>query len=266
MAPKLAKATTAFYTGIRGKQTITYALKAGWTADVYYGFWQNYNYTKISIKSGAITDLTDVRERGNNYIFAILKQESTGLRIEDLIILSDVGGTVTPIPDLPAPAPQPDPTPAPQTNPTPAPQTNPTPVPQTNPTPVPQTNPTPAPQTNPTPAPQTNPTPAPSVSPTPKPTETPAAEVTATITPSALRVRYKKKASIKITSDSDAKITVTGKNAFAKNKKYVKIKSGKTAKLVFSKRAAKGKYVFKVTCSAKGKYKKTVKNITIRVK
>ena len=77
VAPKLAKATTAFYTGIRGKQTITYALKAGWTADVYYGFWQNHNYTKISIKSGAITDLTDVRERGNNYIFAILKQEST---------------------------------------------------------------------------------------------------------------------------------------------------------------------------------------------
>ena len=62
------------------------------------------------------------------------------------------------------------------------------------------------------------------------------------------------------------RLTVKAKNARAKNKKYVKISSGKTAKLTFTKKAAKGVYKFTVTSPAKGNYKKTSKTIKIVVK
>ena len=74
---------------------------------------------------------------------------------------------------------------------------------------------------------------------------------------------------MKITCDSGAKLTVRAKNAKAKSakkKKTITLKSGKTAKLVFRKKAAKGTYTFTVTSPAKGTYGKTKKTITIRVK
>ena len=88
----------------------------------------------------------------------------------------------------------------------------------------------------------------------------------ATITASTTKVRRGKKTTVKIVCNSGANLAVVGKNALAKNKKYVKIKNGRTAKLIFYKRASKGKYIFKVTSSANGSYKKTTKTITIRVK
>ena len=88
----------------------------------------------------------------------------------------------------------------------------------------------------------------------------------ATIKASKTKVKFKKKTTIKITSNSGAKLTVKGKNSKAKNKKYVKITSGKNAKIVFYKKAAKGTYKFTVTSAAKGNYKKTTKTIRIVVK
>ena len=73
--------------------------------------------------------------------------------------------------------------------------------------------------------------------------------------------RFGKKTVIKIFSNAGIKLTVKAKNARAKNKKFVKIKNGKTAKLTFSKKAVKGKYTFTVTSPDVG-----VKTITVRVK
>ena len=56
-----------------------------------------------------------------------------------------------------------------------------------------------------------------------------------------------KKTTVKVTSDSGAKLTAAGKNSKAKKalkKKYVKIKNGKTVKITFTKKAPKGKYTF----------------------
>ena len=86
----------------------------------------------------------------------------------------------------------------------------------------------------------------------------------ANITASKTTVKRGKKTTVKITSDSKAKLKVKAKNA--KAKKYVKIKEGKTAKLVFSKKAPKAKYIFSVTSPAKGKFEKTKKKIVIKVK
>ncbi len=87
-----------------------------------------------------------------------------------------------------------------------------------------------------------------------------------TIKASATTAKKGKKTVIKLTADSGAKLTVTGTNANAKNKKFVKIKNGKTAKLTFTKKAKKGKYTFKVTCPANGTYLAATKTIKIRVK
>lgn len=91
----------------------------------------------------------------------------------------------------------------------------------------------------------------------------------ATIKVSPKTVRKGKKTTVKVTSNSGAKLTAKASNSKAKKalkKKYVKIKAGKTAKITFTKKAPKGKYTFKVTSPAKGKFKKTVKIITIKVK
>ena len=79
-------------------------------------------------------------------------------------------------------------------------------------------------------------------------------------------VKYGKKTTVKIMSNSGAKLTVKGKNARAKNKRFVIIKNGKTAKLIFSKKAKKGKYTFVVMSPANGNCKATKKTITIKVK
>ena len=74
-------------------------------------------------------------------------------------------------------------------------------------------------------------------------------------------VTHGKKAIVKFTCESGKKITIQGKNTLAKNKSYVTIKNGKTAKVTFSKKAPKGSYRFLVkTVSG---YKKT---ITLKVK
>ena len=88
----------------------------------------------------------------------------------------------------------------------------------------------------------------------------------ATIKASGKIANLGKKTVIKITSDSGTKITIKGKNARAKNKKFVKIKNGKTAKLTFSKNAVKGKYTFTVTTAASAGFKSTTKTISIKVK
>ena len=76
-----------------------------------------------------------------------------------------------------------------------------------------------------------------------------------------------KKTTVKITSDAGTKITVAAANARAKKKKYVsRIKAGKTAKITFAKKAAKGLYKFKVTVAGGNGFKKTVKTVKIRVK
>ena len=90
----------------------------------------------------------------------------------------------------------------------------------------------------------------------------------ATIKASRKTVKKGKKTTVKVTSDSGAKLTAAGKNSKAKKalkKKYVKITNGKTAKITFTKKALKGKYTFKVTSPAKGIYKKTTKTITVKV-
>lgn len=90
----------------------------------------------------------------------------------------------------------------------------------------------------------------------------------ATIKASRKTVKKGKKTTVKVTSDSGARLTAAGKNSKAKKalkKKYVKITNGKTAKITFTKKAPKGKYTFKVTSTAKGVYKKTTKIITIKV-
>ena len=62
-------------------------------------------------------------------------------------------------------------------------------------------------------------------------------------------------------------MTVKAKNKNAKNKKFVsKVKSGKTAKITFTKKAKKGKYTFTVTAPKNGQYKAVSKTITIKVK
>ena len=50
------------------------------------------------------------------------------------------------------------------------------------------------------------------------------------------------------------------------NKKYVKLKNGKTAKITIKKKAKKGTYKFKAT-SAKGEYYyKATKTLTVKVR
>ena len=88
----------------------------------------------------------------------------------------------------------------------------------------------------------------------------------ATIKASKTSFKHGKKTVIKITSNAGTKLTVKAKNAKAKNKKFVTMKSGKTAKLTFTKKAAKGKYTFTVLSPASGNYQKTSKTITIKVK
>ena len=90
--------------------------------------------------------------------------------------------------------------------------------------------------------------------------------VSASIKASKTSVKLGKKATIKITSNSGAKLTVKAKSKNAKNKKYVKLTSGKTAKLAFTKKAPKGTYKFTVTSPANGNYKKTTKTISIKIK
>lgn len=90
----------------------------------------------------------------------------------------------------------------------------------------------------------------------------------AAIKASRKTVKKGRKTTVKVTSDSGAKLTAAGRNAKAKKalkKKYVKITNGKTVKITFTKKAPKGKYTFKVTSPAKGIYKKTTKTITVKV-
>ena len=89
---------------------------------------------------------------------------------------------------------------------------------------------------------------------------------TVSVTPSTTSVTRGKKTTVKITSDAGAKMTVKAKSKNAKNKKNVTIKNGKVAKLIFGKKAAKGTYKFIVICPKKGKFKKTTKTVTIKVK
>jgi hypothetical protein len=82
-------------------------------------------------------------------------------------------------------------------------------------------------------------------------------------------VKKGKKTTVKVTSNSGAKIKVAGANKKTKKiikKKFVKIKNGKTAKIIFTKKVPKGKYTFKVTSPAKGEYEKGAKKITIKVR
>ena len=97
-------------------------------------------------------------------------------------------------------------------------------------------------------------------------TTTPIPTKKATIKASKKTVKYGKKSTVNITSNSGAKLSVKGKNSLAKNKKCVTVKGGKTAKIIFKKTAPKGKYKFTVTSPANGSFKKTTKNIVIRVK
>ena len=100
-------------------------------------------------------------------------------------------------------------------------------------------------------------------------TSTTAQSLSATIKASKLKLNKGKKATVKITSDSGAKLKVTASNGAAKKavkSKIIKIKSGKSAKIVFSKKIKKGKYKFKVTSPTNGSYVNTVKTITITVK
>ena len=99
--------------------------------------------------------------------------------------------------------------------------------------------------------------------------EEPAAVKAATIRQSAKTIRRGRAKTVKVTCNSGAKLTVKAKNAkakYAKKKRTITLKSGKTAKLVFRKKAAKGTYTFTVTSPAKGIYGKTKKTITVRVK
>jgi plastocyanin len=83
---------------------------------------------------------------------------------------------------------------------------------------------------------------------------------------SATTVKKGKKTVITITADSGAKVTVTAKSKNAKNKKFVKIKSGKKAKLTFTNKAKAGSYKFTISCPGTGKYQKATKPVTIKVK
>ncbi len=85
----------------------------------------------------------------------------------------------------------------------------------------------------------------------------------ATISVSKTTVKKGKKTVIKVTSDSGAKVTVKAAN---KKAKKVKIKNGKTAKITFTKKAAKGTYKFKATSPATSNYKKAAKTFKIKVK
>lgn len=92
--------------------------------------------------------------------------------------------------------------------------------------------------------------------------------VSATIKTSRKTVKSGRASTVKVTSDSGAKLTVKATNTKAKKqlkKKNVTITNGKTAKIKFTKKAPKGKYTFKVTSPATGGYKKTTKKITINV-
>lgn len=96
-----------------------------------------------------------------------------------------------------------------------------------------------------------------------------AASKKATIKVSKTKVKRGKKTTVKITSNSGAKLKIAVKNSRskkAKRKKYIKIKNGKTAKIIFGKKAVKGKYTFTVTSPKKGKFRKTTKTIKITVK
>ena len=75
-----------------------------------------------------------------------------------------------------------------------------------------------------------------------------------------------KKTVLKVKSTSGTRVTLTGANKKAKNKKYVKLKNGKTAKITIKKKAKKGTYKFKAT-SAKGEYYyKATKTLTVKVR
>ena len=89
---------------------------------------------------------------------------------------------------------------------------------------------------------------------------------TAKIKVSQTKVKKGKKTTVRITSSAKTKVTVKGNNALAKNRKYVRITNGKTAKLIFAKKAKKGKYTFKAASAAGGLYKKLTKTVTIKVK
>ena len=94
-------------------------------------------------------------------------------------------------------------------------------------------------------------------------------KLSATIKASPKTVKKGKKTTVKVTSNSGAKLKAAASNKKAKQalkKKFVKIKNGKTVKITFTKKAPKGKYKFKVTSPAKGGYEKTVKTVTIKVK
>jgi hypothetical protein len=90
--------------------------------------------------------------------------------------------------------------------------------------------------------------------------------ITASVTPSTTSVKRGKKTTVKVISDTGAKLTVKAKSKNARSKKNVTIKNGKVAKLIFGKKAAKGTYKFTVICPKKGKFKKTTKIVTIKVK
>lgn len=80
------------------------------------------------------------------------------------------------------------------------------------------------------------------------------------IKPSQDFVYFGKKTTVRVSSSSNSNLKVVGQNTLAKKSKYVKIKSGKNARLVFTKKAPKGRYKFKI------KGNKTTKTITIRVR
>ena len=93
--------------------------------------------------------------------------------------------------------------------------------------------------------------------------------VPAKIRASKKKVKHKKKTTVKVVSGSGSRITVKARNSRARKalrKKYITVRSGKTAKITFKKKAAKGKYTFTVTSAARGRFKRTVKVITVKVK
>ena len=91
----------------------------------------------------------------------------------------------------------------------------------------------------------------------------------AAIKASTAKVKSGRAATVKVTSDSDSKLTVKASGSKAKKalkKKYVKVTNGKTAKIRFTKKAPKGKYTFKVISPENDRCRKTTRKITINVK
>ncbi len=79
-------------------------------------------------------------------------------------------------------------------------------------------------------------------------------------------VRYGKKQAVTVTVSSGTDITITAKNARAKNKKYVTIVRGLSKQIKFSKKAKKGTYKFKATSAESDNYKKASKTFSIKCK